>query len=300
MIANELEDPLLAYHAEAYRAFAALEVGDPAGADLHIERQHRLAVRLRQPILSWYDLVIRAKRELVAGSLAKADKLALEGFEAGQEAGQPDAFRWFAAQLFVIRMHQGRLDELLEALAAAPPRAGRSRTVPMLTHAFLATVFTEQGREDEARAVYERLMSNDLTDVPYDFSWLAVVALAACAAARLGDRPRAEKLVSMLAPYRDRYVDMGSSWLGSVAHYLGLVNACVGDITAAETCFTDALAAQRPLGAAWIARTKLAYAQVLRERGGDEDLLRAADLAGEAVESARSLGLGGVLRHAGA
>lgn len=298
MIANELEDPLLAYHAEAYRAFAALEVGDPAAAEVHIERQHRLAVRLRQPILSWYDLVIRAKRELVAGLPTEADRLALEGFEAGQEAGQPDAFRWYAAQLFVVRMHQGRLDELLEALAAAPPRAGRSRTVPILTHALLATIFTELGREDEARAVYERLMANDLTDVPYDFSWLAVVALAAAAAARLGDRPGAEYLVPMLGPYRDRYVDVGSSWLGSVAHYLGLVHACIGDITAAQASFEAALAAQRSLGGAWNARTKLAYAQALRERGGDHDLLRASDLAGEAVESARLLGLGGVLRHA--
>jgi DNA-binding SARP family transcriptional activator len=299
MIANELEDPLLVYHAETYRAFAALEVGDVVGAEVHIERQHLLAVRLRQPILSWYDLVIRAKRELVAGSPAEADKLALAGFEAGQEAGQPDAFRWFAAQLFVIRMHQGRMDELVEALAAAPPRTGRSRTVPMLTQAILATIFTELGREDEARAVYERLMSSDLGDVPYDFAWLAVVALGAAAAASLGDRRRAESLVSMLAPYRDGYVDLGSSWLGSVAHYLGLLHTCLGDIAAAEKCFEDALAAQTPLGGgAWIARTKLAYAQALRERGGDDDLLRAAGLAGEAVESARSLGLGGVLRHA--
>jgi DNA-binding SARP family transcriptional activator len=300
-IANELEDPLLTYHAETYRGFAALEVGDLAGADLHIERQRRLAVRLRQPILSWYDLVIRAKRELIAGSLAEADKLALEGLQAGQEAGQPDAFRWFAPQLFVIRMHQGRLHELVEALAAAPRRVGRSRTVPLLTQALLATSFAELGREDEARAAYERLMSGELEDVPYDFSWLAVIALGAAAAARLDDRPRAESLIGLLAPYRDSYVDMGSSWLGSAAHYLGLLHACLGDVAAAEGCFRDALAAHRALGSrAWVAWTKLEYAHALRGRGLDDDLLRAAELTEEAVSSARSLGLSSILRRVGA
>jgi len=300
-IAHELEDPLLIYHAEAYRGFAALEVGDLAGADLHIERQHRLALRLRQPILSWYDLVVRAKRELVAGSLAEADRLALEGFEAGQVAGQPDAFRWYAAQLFVIRMHQGRLDELLEVLAAAPRRAGRSRTVPLLTQAFLATIFTELDREEEARAAYKRLMSDGLDDVPFDFAWLPIVALGAAAAARLDDRPRAGGLIEMLAPYRARYVDLGSSWLGSAAHYLGLLHACVGDVEQAESCFQDALAAQRALGSrAWIARTNLEYACSLRERGHDADIARATKLTEEAVDSARSLGLSSILRHAGA
>jgi DNA-binding SARP family transcriptional activator len=298
-IANELEDPLLTYYAETYRGFASLETGDLAAAEVHIERQHRLAVRLRQPILSWYDLIIRAKRELVSGSLVEADALAFQGLEAGQEAGQPDSFRWFAGQLFTIRLHQGRLDELVDALASAPPPEGRSRTVPLITQAFLATIFTELGREDEARAAYERMMANDLTDVPYDFSWLAVIALAAAAAARLGDRGRAAGLIEMMAPYRHRYVDMGSSWLGSVAHYLGLAHACVGDLDEAEACFRDALAAQRALDSrAWIARTKLEYAQVVFERDRDADHRDAAELTEGALESARALGLGGVIRRA--
>jgi DNA-binding SARP family transcriptional activator len=298
-IAHDLEDPLLIHHGETYRGYGALEAGDLAGADLHIERQHRLAANLRQPILRWYDLVIRAKRELVTGSLAEADRLALEAFEVGQEAGQPDAFHLFAGQLFAIRMHQGRLDELAAALAGAPPRAGRSRTVPLLTQAFLATIYTELGRDEEAQAVYERLMASNLTDVPFDFSWLGVIALGAAAAARLGDRQRAEGLIEIMAPYRHRYVDLGSSWLGSAAHYLGLVHACVGDASQAEACFCDALAAGRALGShAWIARTNLEYGRILLSSGRDDDVARGAELTAEALEAARSLGLGGVLRRA--
>ena len=176
-----------------------------------------------------------------------------------------------------------------------------SRRMKFISRTTMATIFTELGREDEARVAYERLMSGELEDVPYDFAWLPVVALGASAAESLGDRSRAEKLVSVLTPYRDRYVDVGSSWLGSAAHYLGLLHVCVGDTAAAEACFQDALAAERALGSSlWIARTKLDYARALRGRGRDEDLVRAAELTEEAVDSARSLGLGGVLRRANA
>ncbi|HEY2160260.1 MAG TPA: AAA family ATPase [Solirubrobacteraceae bacterium] len=299
-IALELDDPLLIYYGSTHRGSVALEAGDLAAADLHMERQHRLAVRLRQPILRWYDLVTRAKRELVAGSLGEAERLALDGFEAGQEAGQPDAFLLYAGQLFAIRLHQGRLGEFADALAIAPPRAGRSRTIPMLTRAMLATIFTEIDREEEAHAAYERLMSADLRDVPLDFAWLPVVALGAAAAARLNDRPRIDGLIEMLAPYRSRYVDMGSSWLGSAAHYLGLLHSCAGDTEQAEACFGEALNAERALGSrAWIARTKLEYARALRDRGLDTDLVRASELTEDAISSARTLGLGSILRHAG-
>lgn len=297
-LAHALEDPLLIYYAETYRAYGAFEAGDLAGADLHIERQHRLAASLRQPILRWYDLVIRAKRELVSGSLTESDELALQAFEAGQEAGQPDAFHLFAGQLFAIRMHQGRLDELAVALADAPPRAGTSRTVPILTQAFLATIYAELGREAEGRAAFERLISGELSDVPFDFSWLAVLALATSVGAWLGDRDRTGALIGTLEPYRERYVDLGSSWLGSTAHYLGLAYACLGDVDRAVACLGEALVAHVALDSrAWVARTKLELGHVLAERGRQDDLVRAAQLTEEALSEARSLGLGGVLRR---
>ena len=40
-------------------------------------------------------------------------------------------------------MHQGRLDELAAALANVPPRAGRSRTVPLLDPAMVGRVLAE-------------------------------------------------------------------------------------------------------------------------------------------------------------
>src|SRR5450755_1518935 len=297
--AHELDDPLLIYYAEAYAALSALEDGDLPAADLRLERQHRLATTLRQPILRWYDLVTRAKRELMAGSVEEADRLATKGFEAGQEAGQPDAFHLFAAQLFVVRMHQGRLAELADALAAAPRRTGKSRTVPMLTQAYLTTIYCALGRLDEARAPYERLMSRGLEDVPYDFSWLPVIALASAACATLEDTDRAERLVGLLAPYRRGYVDMGSSWLGAVSRYLGLLYGSLGRAGDAEACLRDAVASHRALGARpWLAQSQLDYARMLRVRGGPEDLVLASELLGEVLELGRALGLNAIIRHA--
>jgi tetratricopeptide (TPR) repeat protein len=274
-IARALDDPLLSYYSEAYCGSAALEQGDPARADRHLARQHQLAVTLRQPILQWYDLVMQAKRELVAGSLDDAEQLALKGFEAGQEAGQPDAFQLFAAQLFVIRLHQGRLEELADAIVGAPRRAGASRTVPMLVHAFMATIYCELGREADARPPYERLIANDLDDVPSDFSWLTVIALAGAACARLGDHARAERLLSMLEPHRRRYVDLGSAWLGSTERYLGLLHACIGRYEEAERSFEAAIAAHRSVGAThWLALAERDYARMLRERGLEGDAVQ--------------------------
>jgi DNA-binding SARP family transcriptional activator/tetratricopeptide (TPR) repeat protein len=298
-IARELDDPLLTYYAAAYAALAALEDGDIAAADVALERQNRLATTLRQPILRWYDLVTRAKRELMAGSVAEADRLATKGFEAGQEAGQPDAFLLFAAQLMVIRMHQGRLGELADALAAAPRRTGRSRTVPLLTQAYLTTIYCELGRLEEARIPYERLMARDLADVSYDFSWLPVIALAAAACATLEDTDRADRLIELLEPYRDGFVDMGSSWLGPVSRYLGLLYGSLGRTSEAEECFRSAIASQRALAARpWLAQTQLDYARMLRARGRPEDLVLASELSGEALELGRVLGLDSILRHA--
>jgi hypothetical protein len=60
------------------------------------------------------------------------------------------------------------------------------------------------------------------------------------------------------------------------------------------------LNAERALGSrAWIARTKLEYARALRDRGLDTDLVRASELTEDAISSARTLGLGSILRHAG-
>jgi tetratricopeptide (TPR) repeat protein len=298
-IAQQLEDPLLIYYSAAYAGLGKLEGGQVEGADAHLERQHRLAASLRQPILRWYDLVTHAKRELVAGSVQEADRLAQKGFEAGQEAGQPDAFQLYAAQLLVIRMHQGRLGELADALGAAPRLPGVSRTVPLLTQAYLANIYCELDREDEARAPYERLMARDLADLPYDFSWLPVIALAASACAALQDEPRAQALIPLIEPYRDRFVDMGSSWLGSAARYLGLLYACLGRFDQAEECFRGAIAAHTGFGIPWLARTQLDYARVLRDRGLPADLARAAELVDDAVDRGRALGLDSIIRRAG-
>jgi DNA-binding SARP family transcriptional activator/tetratricopeptide (TPR) repeat protein len=290
-IADALDDPLLSYFAAAYGVNSALEQGDLHRADVQMARLQRLTTGLRQPILSWYDLVIAAKREQVAGTMDDAERLALKGFEAGQEAGQPDAFQLFAAQLFVIRFHQRRLGELADAMVGAPRPSGRSRTVPMLVGAFMATIHCELGRLDDARAPYERLLADGLEQVPRDFSWLTVVSLAAEACARFGDRERAPMFMEALAPHRGRYIDVGSAWLGSVERSIGLLHGSVGEYDEAERALDAAATAHQAAGAtAWLARTRSDHARLLRERGHEGDLERAAVLARQAADGARSVG----------
>lgn len=299
-LAEALGDPQLTFYAAAYRAHAGMEAGDLAAADAALAVVHSVASELREPILQWYDLITRSKRELLGGTLEDTERLAQAGLEAGHRAGQQDAFFLFAAQLLVVRMHQGRLGELASAIGGGERRLEGSRSIPLLTHAYLATIHFQAGDETAARRSFERLMGNDLEDLPNDFAWLPVVALASMICAGLGDRERAETLLALLEPYAERFVDMGSSWLGAASHYLGLLCSALERDEQATAYFERALEAHGRLGGrVWLAHTQIELADHLQRGGGPEQAERAAALIAEALEAARELDLGAVAERAG-
>src|SRR5207253_826654 len=76
-----------------------------------------IADALAQPVLRWYTLFQRSWAELLVGRIAESERLALEALQLGNDTGQPDAIAIFVAQLAMIRRDQGRLDELVDAVA---------------------------------------------------------------------------------------------------------------------------------------------------------------------------------------
>ncbi len=86
---------------------------------VRLERAVVLADELGQPTLRWLVTFQRARLAAVHGDFDRAEQLATEALELGQAAGQPDAFAAYAAQLFMIRTFQGRLDEIVELVAQA-------------------------------------------------------------------------------------------------------------------------------------------------------------------------------------
>ncbi len=98
-------------------------------------------------------------------------------------------------------------------------------------------VHADRGRQEEARAEFERLAVDDFARVPEDFNWIIAGALLAEVCAFLDDAPRAVPLYTRLLPYADRSVFMGwaAAYYGSASRYLGLLAATMRRWQEAET-----------------------------------------------------------------
>jgi hypothetical protein len=103
----------------------------------------------------------------------------------------------------------------------------------------------------------------------------------------------------MLEPYADQLVttSQGGAVTGSVSYYLGLLATATGDWPQAEARFTTAAGTHARIDAPiWLARTRMEHARMLllRSRPGANE--RARDLLGQALATARDLGLAKVER----
>jgi hypothetical protein len=155
-----------------------------------------------------------------------------------------DAEAVFAAQLFLIRLGQGRVGELLPAVEqfvdAYPALAAWRAALPL---AYLA----DRREADSAREL-ERAVAG-LDAVPRDFFWLATVALLAEASAKLPHPQSAAVLYEQLEPYAGCMVQVGyAGSIGPVARLLGLLAAATGDREAAQLQLEAALAQAESAG----------------------------------------------------
>src|SRR5205085_3382388 len=76
----------LQLHAHAWLVVDLLEGGDRAGVDAQIAAFTTGAEQLRQPLYIWQEIVWRAMRALLRGSLDQAEELAAEALAAGAPA----------------------------------------------------------------------------------------------------------------------------------------------------------------------------------------------------------------------
>jgi len=290
-LAARQADPVPRFYASLFAAHAALEAGDAIRASVLLSEAHEVAGGLGQPTLDWYLAVTTAKQATVNAPLAEAERLIMHALAVGQKAGQPDALLWAAAQLAIVQRHQGRASEVVEYMEpfVAQPFTG---SVPMLARVGLAASYCEVGRLDEAKALVESVTAENCRGMPIDFAWLATVALAAQVCWKVGGCRGAEAIHDLLAPYRHQFVDVGPGWLGSVAHYLGMIAAVLGRIEEADDAFAEAAAAHTRLGAhAWLAVTQAAWAELLVGSTTPEGARRGQALLTEAHATARRLGM---------
>jgi hypothetical protein len=105
----------------------------------------------------------------------------------------------------------------------------------------------------------------------------------------------------MLQPYAHQLVvGTFAGWVtGSVALYLGMLATAAGDWADADARFAAAAATHESIDApAWLARTRLEWARMLRSRAEPGDDERADRFLGQAIDSAREMELANIERQA--
>jgi len=292
--ARRADDQTLQFWSALNRSVVLCQSGEPGDAGDLLALSRHIADRLGQPLVLWCQTLRESARAMLAGDLATAERLAIAARKMGNETGQPDSAVMSGAQIGPIRVMQGRAQEIVERAAGF---AARNPWFP----AFLAQVYVDIDRHDEARSVLEPLVADAFASLSkYQVSWLLSMTSAAYAASGIGWTEAAEMLYQALCPFADQIPHVAVTTFGcQVSHYLGLLAASLGRDSEAELYFSQAAATHERIGAAWgLAMTRLAWGRFLAARGNPEDLPKSLVLLRQSLNSARNQGYGLIERHA--
>lgn len=296
-LAGLVGDRTLAFEGHLFRLISLLELGSVEGAGEEFRTCEHIAQDVRQPYYEWLVASTRALLAVVDGRLSDVPRLADEAFSRGEEAQHLGATLFLGVQRCHVHWLQGRFEGIIPALL------GFAGTYPIMARSLscaLAAEYSEEGREAEARAAFERIAVDRFAAVSRTLTWVSNVAFLAEVCAFLHDARRAEELYDLLLPFAERNVVLSLSVaLGSGSHFLGRLAATMGRWDDASRHFEDALRMNAKFGTVqWCARTQLAYAEMLLERGRAEDRELVERLLRESVTTARQLELSALIDKA--
>jgi len=289
-IAEEAGDLELELEGAGWTVVDLLELGDVAGADIQIDAAAALAAVVQRPLYLWWTSLFRCTRAQLAGEFADAERLAGETLAIGQRGHAENALHYYAMAMFNIRREQGRLGEVEDAVARfieMYPAIPAWRCTQALAH-------VELGRPDAAREAFEVVAGPGFDALPRDANWLIALTLAAEVCAALGDDARARELYDLLAPHGGRNVLVGraASCNGCASRLLGMLAGVLGEWDEAERRFFEAREMHVRMGARpFLARTELAWAEMLLARGENGDDAAARERLAEAIVIADALGM---------
>jgi class 3 adenylate cyclase/tetratricopeptide (TPR) repeat protein len=292
-LADEIDDTLLRYWASVFQGLLALDVGDFDTAARGREVQEAIAEETGQPMFLWVNTFAPTLLATMAGEFERAEELTNHSAALGTEAGQPDVFAVYAAQIHVIRYEQGRLGEILEIQEQAAEEA------PLLDAyaSALALSYCELEDTEKARASLGGFAARgfDVTPTPSSKAGLGFLAEVA---ARVGDRDAAAALYEQLLPWREQFSYTGVTMFGPVERYLGLTATCLGRHADAEEHFRRSAASCERIGApTWLARTRHEWALMLQRRDRPGDREAAEPLLAQALEAAAEYGCSSLERR---
>ncbi len=296
-LAQEAGDRDAEASARFYFIFNYLEGGDIPALYTAIAEFSRLAEELRQPGRLWSAALLRATQALLEGRFQDAETLAQQALAAGQRGEAQNAVQMYSVQMFTLRREQGRLPEWEPAMKGF---VGQYPLVPAWRTG-LAYLYSELGREAEAREQFEVIAAGDFAALPYDANWPIGAALCAQVCAFLGDADRAAVLYERMLPHATRWINVGSAaaTIGCFSRYLGLLATTVGRWEDAERHFQYAAEVHAKMGARyWLPWTHYEHADMLLRRDSPGDREKALSLVSQALEAAQPLGMKALIERA--
>jgi tetratricopeptide (TPR) repeat protein len=191
----------------------------------------------------------------------------------------------WAGQLAYLRCEQGRLDEIIPMLQRhAQSFPGRS---------LLAFILGERGAREEARVLFDDLLSDQLAVVP-DNQLSGALSQLTNVCARLGDRDAAAALLEPLLPFEGQLLEMtwGVVCPGAADRHLAMLEVLLDRHADADRHFGAAVELEeRARAPALAARTRLWWARSLLDRGEQSASRAADDLLRSCAGFARERGL---------
>jgi tetratricopeptide (TPR) repeat protein len=275
--------------ARSWQIDLLLELDDLPGADMAIEALNRIATDSRDPRARAFIPLQRARRAMISGRLEDTEQLIHEGIALGWSLQDSTVPILAGAQLFWLRMGQGRLRELEDAVRQF---ADQLPAMPAWRVA-LATVYLHTGRPAQARREYDRLADGDFAGIPQDNVWAVAISLLAELSETFRDAERALLLEQFLEPLADRNVVTPTGiFAGPVTRYLGLTAAARGDNDLAlERLALARKACERMDYRPMLAVMDVDEARILARRKGPGDAERARELLRSGLARAEEVGV---------
>jgi class 3 adenylate cyclase/tetratricopeptide (TPR) repeat protein len=290
-LVERLDDPRLTFWSALRRTVVGMQAGERSQVESAIATIRTLAASVPEPFIAYARLRLESNWALVEGDLAAAEQWAVKARDIGPASGEGNTLGAFGAQLSRIRYFQGRYGELVEGMLEY---AGKPDGLAF-TRGAAALALIESGRGEEAR---ELALAADFQGARWDETWLMALFLWADVCRRLRLGGRAAELYELMTPFSGQFVAGGSIVSGSTGWALGILAATLEHYKDAESHFAAAAEIDAHLGAPlFLARTHVAWARALTDRGRPEDLDRAQQMLEHAAAVAARSGAEGLTRQ---
>jgi ATP/maltotriose-dependent transcriptional regulator MalT len=279
----------MAQWGHTWRLDALVQLGRIEEAEAEIAVQTRLADQLHEPLARWRTMQAESWLALLKGRFAEAGAIAEEARQLGRKGHHAAAEFTYLTHVIVMAVYRGGLEAAFDQMADLLRPIPENSSAPI----FVSGAFALMGRLGEARLALRQLATAGFKDAVPSIAWLPGVALATEAIAIVGDRDVGQQAYEATLPFARLNVSAGASGLyGSVSRYLGMLATVLERWDDATTHFEQGIEFEERMGARpFVARSRIAYAEMLVKRGRDMDQYHARRLLDSGLAASQEMGM---------